>query len=191
MGRYLARLLRAFVVSVVGFGGGVGLMVMIIIVVIKNEPQAFTHAWKAGLAIGLIFGVLLIAVLVLLDISSRLFLAKGVYKGIFEIEQVREVQMKGTPKEVLAACREALLAIPHVKSVSDDAEQMITRALTGTSWRSTGEEIEVEMNPIEENSWTVKCSSKPKSPTAVFDYGKNFENVETWIGRIKSSGKAA
>jgi len=68
---------------------------------------------------------------------------------------------------------------------------MVTRAVTGTSWRSTGEEMEVEMNPIAENSWLVRCSSKPKSAGALFDYGKNFENVETWISKIMNSGKAA
>ena len=194
MVHYLARVLRALAVITFGIGGGVGLFVLCVILVVnmnKSEPLAFTYAWKAGLVIGLIFGVLLVAVFVPLDLFARLFLAKGVYKDIFELEQVREIRMHGTPKEILAACREALLAIPHVKSVSEDSEQMVTRALTGTSWRSPGEEIEVEMNPISEGNWIVRCLSKPKSPNAVFDYGKNFENVETWLGRVKSSGRAA
>ncbi|MBX9668440.1 MAG: hypothetical protein K2X93_12515 [Candidatus Obscuribacterales bacterium] len=191
MGRYFSRICKALSVSTLGFGGGVALFVMIVIVTTSNDPQAFNYAWKAGLTIGLIFAVLLVAVLLPLDLFARMFLAKGIYKGIFELEQVREVKMQGTSKEVLAACREALLKIPYVKSVSDDSEQMITRARTGTSWRSSGEELEVEMNPIAENSWILRCSSKPKSPTAVFDYGKNFENVETWLSRMKSTGSTA
>jgi hypothetical protein len=190
MGSYLNRLCRALTVSTLGFGGGIALLVMIIIIVTSNDPQAANYGWKAGLTIGLIFGVLHVVVSVLLDLFARMFLAKGVYKDVFELEQVREVKMEGTSKEVLAACREALLKISYVKSVSDDSEQMITRAVMGTSWRSTGEEMEVEMNPIAENSWMVKCTSKPRSPNALFDYGKNFENVETWISKIKATGKA-
>lgn len=191
MGPYINRICRALTVSTLGFGGGVGLLVMIIIIVTSNDPQAFNYAWKSGLAIGAIFGILLVAVLIPLDLFARMFLAKGIYKDVFELEQVREIKMEGSSKEVLAACREALLKIPHVKSVSDDSEQMVTRAVVGTSWRSPGEEMEVEINPIAENSWMVRCSSKPKSPSALFDYGKSFENVETWISRIKASGKAA
>jgi len=179
-------------VSTLGFGGGVGLMVMIVIIITtKNDPQAFNYAWKWGLTIGLVFGVLMVAVHIPLDLFTRMFLAKGVYKDVFELEQVREIKIEGTSKEVLAACREALLKIPHVKSVSDDSEQMVTRAIMGTSWRSPGEEMEVEINPIAENLWMVRCSSKPRSTNAIFDYGKNFENVETWISKIKDSGKAA
>lgn len=191
MGSYVNRLCRAFTVSTLGLGGGVALLVMIVIITTSNDPQAFEYAWKGGLTIGLIFGVLLVAVQIQLDLFTRMFLAKGIYKDVFELEQVREVKMEGSSKEVLAACREALLKVAYVKSVSDDSEQMVTRAVTGTSWRSTGEEMEVEINPIAENSWSIKCTSKPKSANALFDYGKNFENVETWLSKIKATGKAA
>ncbi len=190
-GSYINRICKALAISTLGFGGGVGLFVMIVIVTSSNDPQAFSYAWKSGLTIGLIFGILRVAVLLPLDLFTRMFLAKGIYKDVFELEQVREIKMEGTSKEVLAACREALLKIPYVKSVSDDSEQMVTRAITGISWRSTGEEMEVEINPIAENSWLVRCSSKPKMENALFDYGKNFENVETWISKIIGSGKAA
>lgn len=190
MGPYLNRLCKALASITLGFGGGVGLFVMIVIICTSNDHNAFDYAVKSGLTIGLITGILTCAVLIPLDLFTRMFLAKGVYKDVFELEQVREIKMEGSSKEVLAACREALLKIPHVKSVSDDAEQMVTRAITGTSWRSTGEEMEVEMNPIAENSWIVRCSSKPKSSHALFDYGKNYENVETWLAKIWGSGKA-
>jgi len=190
--RYINRICKALLVSTLGFGGGVFLFVMIAIIYTHgNDKQVFMHALTSGLVIGLIGGIMYVAVLLPLDMFTRMFMAKGVYKDIFEMEQVREIRMQGTSKEVLAACREALLKIPHIKSVSDDSEQMVTRARTGSSWRSPGEEIEVEMNPVAENSWIVRCVSKPKSTSAVFDYGKNFENVETWLSKIRSSGNAA
>ncbi|MBX3134860.1 hypothetical protein KF707_01400 [Candidatus Obscuribacterales bacterium] len=190
MASYLNRICRALTVSTLGLGGGVALLVMIIIITTSNDPQAFNYAWKGGLTIGLIFGVVSCVVFILLDLFARMFLAKGVYKDVFELEQVREIKMEGTSKEVLAVCRDALLSISYVKAVSDDAEQMITRAVMGTSWRSTGEEMEVEINPIAENRWILKCTSKPKQPDALFDYGKNFENVEGWMSKIRASGKS-
>ena len=190
MSRYLLRTLRALVISTLGVGGGIGLFVMIVIITTNNGPNAFDTAWRMGLTIGLVIGIFLVAIIVPMDLFVRLFLAKGVYSDVWELEQIREVTMKGTSKEVLAACREALLSVPQVKSVSDDSEHLVTRAITGTSLRSSGEEIECEINPISEDTWTVRCVSKPKSASTIFDYGKNFENVETWLTKLKESGRA-
>ncbi len=188
MGRYLARTLRALIVSTLGVGGGVGLFVMIVIVTLNNGPNAFDTAWRSGLAIGFMVGIFLIAVLLPLDLFVRLFLAKGEYRNVWELEQVREVTIKGSSKEALATCRNALLLVPQVKTVSDDSEQMITRAVTGICLRSQGEDIEVEINPVNEGIWTARCTSRPRSASTIFDYGKNFENVETWLSKIKDGG---
>jgi hypothetical protein len=40
--------------------------------------------------------------------------------------------------------------------------------------------MDVEINPQEEMKWHLRCLSKPRSSNMVFDYGKNFENVEAW-----------
>jgi hypothetical protein len=71
--------------------------------------------------------------------------------------------------------------VPYVTRVSDDLENMISRAVTGTSWRSGGEEMEVEITPIAVNKWHIKVLSRPKSKNVLFEWGKNFENVETWL----------
>lgn len=115
-----------------------------------------------------------------MDLSAHLFLRKGLYREVWELEQTREVELDGTNKEVVSACRQALLVVPYITNVSDDTEHLITRAATGTSWRSAGEELEVEINPISATRWLLKCTSKSKGKNVLFDYGKNYENVETW-----------
>ena len=191
MGRYLVRLTRAIFISALGFGGGVGLLLMICIITIHNGPNKFHMAIQSGLGLGIVFGFLLGIILIMLDVSARMYFAKGQYNEVWELEQTREVTMNGSSKEVLAVCREALLAVPYVKSVREDAENLVANATTGTSWRSAGESMEVEINPVAENEWLVKCTSKPGKSNIVFDYGKNFENVESWYATVKSAKKKA
>lgn len=172
-------------VSSVGFGGGVGLLVLIFVLTNKNEPNAFQYGLTAGVVFGLIFAFFMVAVLLPLDLSAHVFLSKGRYKQIWELEQAREFEIDGTAKEMLHASRQALLVVPYVTAVSDDVEHMLTRAVTGTSWRSPGgEELEVEINPVSAHRWKIKATSKPKGKGVVFDYGKNFENLETWMNQF-------
>ena len=186
MSRYFARIVRALVVSILGFGGGVGLLAFIVAIVIYGDPHPFRCGLNAGLGVGFVFGVLLVAVLLPLDLTAHLFLSKGKYREIWELVQTRELSCEGSLKELTHACRQALLAVPAVKSVSEDMENLLIRASTGTSWRSSGETIDVEINPTAENKWTLRCTSKPNSTNIVFDYGKNFENVETWSSRMNA-----
>jgi hypothetical protein len=184
MGRYLLRVLKAMLVSSLGIGGGVGLLVLIFVLTNKNEPNAFHYGLVAGLVFGLIAAVFMVAVLLPLDLSAHVFLPKGRYKQIWELEQTREFEVDGTAKEMLHASRQALLVVPYVTAVSDDIEHMLTRAVTGPSWRSGGEELEVEINPVGAHRWNIKATSKPKGNGVVFDYGKNFENLETWMNQF-------
>jgi hypothetical protein len=181
MGRYLLRVMRAMLVSSLGFGGGIGLLVMICVLTNKNEPNAFRYGLTSGLLFGAIFAAFTLAVLLPLDLSAHVFLSKGRYRQIWDLEQFRELEVEGTAKQILHASRQALLVVPYVTRVSDDLENMISRAVTGTSWRSGGEEMEVEITPIAVNKWHIKVLSRPKSKNVLFEWGKNFENVETWL----------
>ncbi len=180
MQRYFARIVRAVVVCTLGFGGGAGLFCFIFFMIFNGSPHAFEFGWKAGLIIGLLFSAIIVGILLPMDLSAHLFLAKGLYKEVWELEQTREVEVDGTNKQIISACRQALLVVPYVTNVYDDTEHLITRAATGPSWRSAGEELEVEINPVNSNRWTLKCTSKSKGKNVLFDYGKNYENVETW-----------
>lgn len=185
MAQYIARIIRAIVVTAVGFGGGIGLMIIIIFLTIKGDQNAFEYGVRWGLSIGMVFAILMVAVLLPLDLFLRMNRSKGEHSQLWELEQTREIVYEGTSKEVMAACRRALLMVPYVHQVSDDTEHLSAHASTGASWRSPGEEIDVEVNPISENKWSVKCVSRSRSKNVVFDYAKNFENVETWFKGIQ------
>ena len=149
--------------SSLGLGGGVALLVLIFVLTNKNEPNAWQYALWAGSGIGLIFMVFLVAVFIPLDLSAHVLLPKGRYKQIWVLEQVREFEVDGTAKEMMHASRQALLVVPYVTAVSDDMENMLTRGVTGTSWRSPGgEELEVEVNPLGQNHWKIRATSRPK-----------------------------
>lgn len=182
--RYFARIVRAIIVSTLGVGGGVALLVIIFFLTLKGDQNAFEVGVRSGMSLGIVFAIFFVAVLLPLDVSARLFKGKG-YEEIWELEQTRNIVVEGTIKEVMADCRQALLMVPNVTAVSDDAEHLLARASTGTSWRSPGEEMEVEIDPISENRWRMRCISKSRSKNIVFDYAKNYENVETWQKNLK------
>jgi hypothetical protein len=190
MSLYIRRLLRAGLVSALGFGGGVGLLIFIFALMLGGT-HAINTALKAAIFFGLLFSVLLVAVMMLLDLTVKLYLARGFGEGVWELEQTRVVEVDGTIKQVAAASRAALLSVPNVTNVIDDTDNLLARAKTGASWRSPGEDIEVEFNPVNESRWQVRCVSKPRSTEVVFDYGKNFENVETWRRQLGTNLKEA
>lgn len=190
MAQYLSRLARAVLVTTCGFGGGVALLVFIFMVVIRGEHNAALDALKAGLTLGVCFSMMLMAVMVLLDLTAKLFVAKGLSNNFWDLEQRRQIVFEGTPKQILAACRQALLCVPNITSVSEDPDGLKAKAYTGASWRSGGEELEVEILPAGERRCCVLCKSHSKSKDVVFDYGKNFENVETWRRQMDVELKA-
>jgi hypothetical protein len=183
MSLYLKRLLRAVLVSGLGFGGGVGLLTFIFIVV-NGGSHAASYGLRMAVLCGLFFSLTLVIVMMLLDLSVKLYLAKGFNDGVFALKQNRELELEGTKKQIVLASRQALLAVPNVKNVLDDKDSLSSHAQTGPSWRSPGEDIEVTIIPVGETTWRLCCISKPKSANVIFDYGKNFENVETWHRRV-------
>ena len=177
---YFTRVLRALAVTCLGAGGGIGMMVFIVMALNHSDQRNFPFAFESGLVIGVIAAFVLGVVFLLVDLTARLFLAKGLYEDIWKLDQTRELIATGSAKDVVSASRQALLAVPYVRAVSDDSEHLISRATVGQSWRSSGEDMEVEINPLGENRWSLKCTSRPHAQDTVFDYGKNFENVQVW-----------
>lgn len=173
-------------VSSLGVGGGICLFVMIVVLTTKSEPNAFIYGLRVGLLLGGTFAVFLLAVLLPLDLSAHIFLNKGRYRQIWDLEQMREMDAEGTARQILHACRQALLVVPYITAVSDDVENMVTRGQTSVSWRSAGEDMEVEITPLDATRWHIKVLSKPRSKNIVFDYAKNFENVETFSSNFVS-----
>jgi hypothetical protein len=194
MQRYIARIIRALIVSSLGFGGGIGLLVCIAMLCLKGDQRAFEYGIRAGLLFGGIFAAMLVGVLLPLDLSTHLFLSKENKPELWELEQVRELVLDGSLKEVTALARRALLMVPNVKLVTEDPEKNMINASIGTSWRSSGEQMRVEITPVSDadsdtaiaaNKWRLRCYSASPSKNIVFDYGKNFENVDSFERHIK------
>ncbi len=181
MGSYTARVFRALLISTAGFGGGCMLLIFIIVLALKGNFHALEYALKAGLIAGGIFAAFQAIILLPLDIASRLFLAKEPSEGLWELTQQRQLEFSGSLKSAMAISRRALLELPYTKSVSEDIDNLVLSASIGPSWKSSGEEVKVKIEKVAENKWRIYCISTPASKNTVFDYGKNFENVEFWM----------
>jgi hypothetical protein len=187
MARYFARIIRAVIVSSLGFGGGIGLLTFIAILVTTGKQGAGHVALQFGIILGLGFGIFCALLLLLSDLTSRLFAAQGFSTEIWELEQQRELEVEGTIKDARILSRKALLAVPNVKAVADEDSEFAIRASVGASWKSPGENMRVQIEPAsDENHWKVRCISTCLSPNIAFDYGKNFENVEAWLRTMRS-----
>lgn len=192
MSRYFGRVMRALIVSCLGFGGGIGLLVMIVFLVFKGDAHAFQYGINAGLAIGSVFAVLLLGVLLPMDLTAHMFAGKNYHAEIWELEQRRDIELKGSLPEVITRCRLALLSVPYVMAVSDDVAKSTITAKIGSSWRSSGEAMRVKIEPKtgSDKSWCVTCTSRSESDTVLFDYAKNCDNVESWLNNLEKPNPA-
>jgi hypothetical protein len=182
--KYLLRLLKIALVSTFGIGGGAGLLVFVIFLAGKGDQHAWLYGLTAGTVVGLICTGLFLCVMMPLDLLFRWSIAASSKtnetKTILENEQVRELILPGPSQKVHFACRQALLALPGIKNVHDDATNNRLFATTGASWRSPGEKIVVEITKHDAGRFLLHCVSSPSMNNVIFDYGKNFENVEAW-----------
>lgn len=187
--QYLMRLLRIALISTLGFGGGIGFFVFLIIMTSKGREHAVQYGLTAGIVIGLIFTTFYFCVFMPLNLLFRIFAAKSSKNkkpsGIFDNEQTRKLTLKGNSKHVRFICRQALLAIPGIKDVHDDVGNSNMTASTNASWRSAGETIEVKIDKVGPELFSLNCVSRPSMKHVVFDYGKNFENVEMWKNKTE------
>jgi hypothetical protein len=180
-------------VSSLGFGGGVGLLCFIAVIVLSHKENAIQAALQAGIVLGLMFAIFYAVMLLLWDLSVRVQAAKNLQYEIWELEQKRVVPFNGSLRDARSLSRQALLTVPYIKAVSDDdADQCKITASVGPSWKSPGEAMHVQITEgPSENSWVITCNSSSLANNIAFDYGKNFENVEAWVRSInKLMGKA-
>lgn len=190
MSRYLARILRAIIVAVLGVGGGAGLLIFIAMIVLRSDQfSAIDVALQTALVIGLGFGCIIATILLLTDLTMRLFVSHGHYEEIWELEQTRVLELEGSLRDVRRLCREALLVVPNLKSISELADSPDINASTGASWRSPGELVEISIQPAGENKWTIRCHSHCTQKNIAFDYAKNYENVESFLKRMATISK--
>ena len=187
--KYFFHILNFAIISCLGFGGGIALMRYIFLTV-NNQGSLieFFNSLKIGFFLGIVFSVFLILILFLLDISSRLFIVKDKNsnnsQSIWDIEQCREIELSGSLNEVLNIARQALMEITSIRKINQDNKTQSIEAVTNVTWRSFGEIITISVESKADNTWLLKCTSKCKNKNVLFDYAKNFENVETWLNEV-------
>lgn len=168
-----------------GLGGGVGLMTFIVLTIYSSQNIAIAVSLQTAAVVGWCFALVIGLVLLLSDLTMRLYVSRGRNEEIWELEQTREIQVEGKLKEIRRHCREALLVVPDLKSVSEDSNDYAMSAAIGGSWRSPGEEMRISIASIGDDKWQVKCLSRCLEDSVAFDYGKNFENVEVWLKKMQ------
>lgn len=187
--KYLLRLFIVVLISTLGVGGGIGLLIFVIVLAGKGDQHAAQYGMMGGTIAGLIFTALFFCVMLPIDLLFRWSIARSSksnkIENILAIEQMRELTLHASAKKIHFACRQALLSIPGVKNVYDDTAHSKISASTGTSWRCPGEVIEVEIHKQDAEKFLLRCSSRPAINKVIFDYGKNFENVELWKKRTQ------
>lgn len=136
---------------------------------------------RKGILYGIEGGLIVSFIITIIGASYDFLTRRVVFKkyGIksFELTQMREMLFTGHIKDIFQLSLEALKKIPKIKKVSPDFMANKIWATTSWSWRTFGEVIEVGLNQ-EEDRVKVLILSKPRLRTAIFDCGKNIENVE-------------
>ena len=83
-----------------------------------------------------------------------------------------------------------LKAIPNIEGMeldSTDNQSSLIRVKVGMSWKSWGENVDVRLIEISQNSTKIEITSSPKTGIlfgGALDFGKNNKNIEKIIGEV-------
>lgn len=166
---YLSRLIVFYLLSTIAWGIFVGLCLASYI--------GIEQGILFGIGGGLIVSFVITSTGALYDYLLRRSIFKRYLTRSFDLIQKREVMTEGNILIIFQKSIEALKIIPTIKSVSPMLETNIITAITSTTWKSFGETIKIELFQEGDKVKIVLCS-RPRLGTAIFDCGKNIENVE-------------
>jgi hypothetical protein len=144
-----------------------------------------------GFLDGAIFGLLLAIVLVSLIFCLDFFQRVKNYQKYkifdFAVNQERKIIIKGEYNEIYTKLCDAVKCYSKFIIYNEDCENGIISARAKGSWRSFGEDIKIEITKGSAGKFYVNIVSRPKVFLTMFDYSKNFENVETILLYIEKS----
>ena len=90
--------------------------------------------------------------------------------------QQLSVKVTATPEQVFERCKE-LAFFRRIDIHAHDARHGKIVAMTGPTWKSAGETVQIIIRKINENQTRVCILSSPALKTTLLDFGKNLENV--------------
>ena len=181
---YILRIFKAFIFIALGFGLPIGIFITIRI----NSFYGFIEGIIAGILVALAG----MAILIPLDIFQRIrcYLKYGTID--FGVTQERRLRIEGDYISVFKALYNVLEKRKKLETLYKDAENGVIQAVTKRSLRSLGEKINIELlKTSSKGKVLVILSSKPKmfASTTMFDYSKNFENLESFLKDLKEHFK--
>ncbi|HEV2068180.1 MAG TPA: hypothetical protein VGR26_00130 [Acidimicrobiales bacterium] len=81
----------------------------------------------------------------------------------------------------------AVSMIPRSRITRADREMGVVEARVRMTWRSWGERILIELQPTGSSGTSVVVRSVPVLGLTIADYGKNRENVDAVVARLRAA----
>ena len=173
--KYILRIFKFFLLISVTWGLLFGLWLGLYI--------GIANGINYGLQGGFIFGAIVTGISALYDYILRVRVFKKYGKRTFEVIQEREMILEGDVKDLMQESVSALKTIGAKKIFPNYSTNKIN-AICGTTWKTYGEKIEIDL--IQNGDKTkIYISSRPRLKTAIFDGGRNIENVEMFCSNLK------
>jgi hypothetical protein len=176
--KYILRILFAFIIGALAFGVLFGTFLSIM--------NASLEGFALGLFVGAIWALLVFAVFLPLDVFEKVKCYRKYGFIDFRVRQQRTVRIDGDCITILDTLQRVFQSHKTIHLRKKDTKRGIIEAEVGRSWRSFGEKMTVTLNWNQGNKVSVTVSSRPKIPATMFDFSKNFENVELIIQGIRN-----
>ncbi len=138
-----------------------------------------------GLLAGLVFGGLFTLVIWLVDRATAPTLVPGSVPYSGNTKQFRKVVAAIDYETAFDLCRNSLADIEAHIDFEDRRSGLIS-AKTGTSMKSFGEAITCRIGVLDAQRVMVEVGSRPVLRSALIDFGKSYDNVETMIRFLAS-----
>ena len=96
-------------------------------------------------------------------------------------EHVRRLMVEIPYDQAFDLCLASASALRNAKIDEQDRQRGQLTLKTGSSWRSFGERIDLEVTSVATDRCLVRVCSRPAVGTTMLDFGKNLDNVERLI----------
>lgn len=174
--RYFSRLLTFFLLSTLAWA------------LVFSLSLNFSFGLKKGVLYGIEGGVIVAFLITVIGAGYDYLIRRRVFskygKKDFELVQMRDIIFKGDIKNFFPRSVAALKKVSWIKDLFPDFESNNIKAITRTTWGAFGEKIDIEFYQEGERIRVI-VRSKPRIRTAIFDCGKNIENVEIFCDLLK------
>lgn len=142
-------------------------------------------SFRIGLLNGVLFGIMCgisssVAVAIIY-LSKNYFSSNKLPPDALNVYQSSNVDVKGEAEQVFRTCMEILRGckfIGKIKTQQHDEKELLISARTKWSWESFGENIELQFQPLQSEVTRIHITSRPLMKTTVFDFGRNFKNLQ-------------